>query len=149
MEFVKSINSKSVITWHTSVAEGKWSTCEIIGHLIPWDRFVIEKRLPYLFIENKELESPNVQEMNSRAALESKGKKKEEVIEEFLEERCNLIRKLNNLSQEVYNQTFTFGKSNLTLASYFDGLIEHDLHHFQQIQDFLNYFEEDTIEKNL
>ncbi|MFJ8262159.1 DinB family protein [Rummeliibacillus sp. NPDC094406] len=147
IEIVESLRNLSNITWFRPIAEGKWSICEVIGHLIYWDHFVLEKRLPYLFLENKKLESVNVQEMNAKAAFESKVKIKEDVIKEFVEERLKIIEKLNLMSTGEFFKSFRIGNNNLTMDKYFEGLIEHDLHHFRQIQDFLNYFEEDTIEK--
>ncbi|WP_102691327.1 DinB family protein [Rummeliibacillus pycnus] len=136
IQFVEGLRGLSNDQWFTPIAEGKWSTCEIIGHLIPWDRFLLEQRLPSLNAKIKP-ESPKVQDVNTNAALDSKEKKKEDLIQEFIEVRWKLLRRLHELSQEVFEQTFVIGKSNLTLVGYFDGLIKHDLHHFQQITNFL------------
>jgi len=147
IEIVESFSYLSDSSWFRPISDGKWSICEMIGHLIYWDRFVLEKRLPYLFLENKKLESVNVQEMNAKAAFESKEKIKKDVIKEFAEERLKIIEKLNLMSTEKFFKSFRIGENDLTIAIYFDGLIEHDLHHFQQVRDFLNCFEEDNIEK--
>ncbi|MGG0656642.1 DinB family protein [Rummeliibacillus pycnus] len=145
IQYVEGLRDLSEIQWFTPIVEGKWSTCEIIGHLISWDRFLTDIRLPNLFIKNKKVTSPNVHEMNTIAASESKEKLKADVIQEFIDERWKLLRILNDLSNEVFNQAFKIGKSNLALGEYFEGLIEHDLHHFQQITDFLNAFEEKSV----
>lgn len=129
------------------LAIGKWSTCEIIGHLILWDQFLIEKRLPGLLLKMGTVESPKVNEMNALAASLSKEKMKEEVINEFIEERYRLLDIIIELSNDVFAQIFSIGKSHLTLGGYFDGLIEHDLHHFQQIKDFTNILDKRECDK--
>ena len=142
IQFAEGLSDLSDAQWFAPITEGKWSTCEIIGHLIPWDRFLLEQRLPSLMNAKTKLESPSVQDINTKAALESREKRKEDVIQEFVDERRNLLRSLNDLSSEVFDQAFAIGKSNLTLGEYFDGLMKHDLHHFQQIIDFLNALED-------
>lgn len=142
VEFVEKLKVLTDSIWFQPISENKWSTCEIIGHLIYWDRFMIEKRLPYLTLENQQLEIPNVQEMNRQAAIESKRKMKDIVVKEFVDERYKLIALLSKLSQEEFSQSIVIGKSHLIMSEYFEGLIEHDLHHFQQIKDFLITFEE-------
>lgn len=119
------------------LAIGKWATCEIIGHLIFWDQFLIEKRLPSFLLGTEKVVTPKVHEANATAASMSKEKLKGEVIHEFIEERQRLLTFINELSHEVFDQTFSIGKSHLTLSDYFDGLMDHDLHHFQQIEDFM------------
>lgn len=119
------------------LAIGKWSTCEIIGHLIFWDQFLIEKRLPALLLGMEKVVTPKVHEANEIAASMSKEKLKGEVIHEFIEERQRLLTVINELFHEVFDQTFSIGKSHLTLSDYFKGLMDHDLHHFQQIEDFV------------
>lgn len=142
IEFAENLKELTDSIWLQPISENKWSTCEIIGHLIYWDRFIIEKRFPYLTLENQQLEIPNVQEMNKQAAIESKTKMKDKVIKEFVDERYKLIALLSKLSQEEFNQSIVIGKSHLIMSEYFEGLIEHDLHHFQQIKAFFIAFEE-------
>ncbi|WP_325166657.1 DinB family protein [Viridibacillus soli] len=121
--------------------KSKWSVCEIVGHLIPWDKFILEKRLPYLLIPNSVLVKPNVQQMNSRAAFESLNMMKEEVIKQFSQTRLKLVNEMKKIPAEEFNKVFSIGASVLTVAEYFNGLIEHDLHHFQQINVFLYKFD--------
>lgn len=147
VEFVEKLKELTNSIWFQPISENKWSICEIIGHLIYWDRFIIEKRFPYLTLENQQLEIPNVQEMNKQAAIESKRKMKDVVVKEFVDERYKLIGLLSNLSQEEFNQSIVIGKSHLIMSGYFEGLIEHDLHHFQQIKDCLIAFEEQERRK--
>lgn len=46
--FVESLASITEEQWRTSIVSGKWTVAEVIGHLTPWDEFVIKHRLPFL-----------------------------------------------------------------------------------------------------
>lgn len=141
IQFVSKLEGLNDEQWLMPLDIGKWSTCEIIGHLIFWDQFLIEKRLPALLLEKEKVITPKVHEVNTIAASMSKEKMKGEVIQEFIEERKRLLTFNDKLSHEVFEQFFSIGKSHLTLSDYFDGLMDHDLHHFQQIKDFMIEFD--------
>lgn len=141
IQFVSKLEGWSDEQWLMPLAIGKWSTCEIIGHLIFWDQFLIEKRLPALLLETEKVVTPKVHEANAIAASMSKEKLKGEVIQEFIEERQRLLTFIDELSHEIFDRNFSIGKSHLTLNGYFEGLMEHDLHHFQQIKDFMIEFD--------
>ncbi|MEK4172700.1 MULTISPECIES: hypothetical protein [Lysinibacillus] len=38
------------------------------------------------------------------------------------------------MTDEQWQQSFTIGQSELTIVDYFVGLINHDVHHFSQLQ---------------
>lgn len=141
IEFVSKLDGLDDKQWLMPLDIGKWSTCEIIGHLIFWDQFLIEKRLPELLLESEKVVTPKVHEANAIAASISREKLKKEVIQEFIEERQKLLIFIDELSLEVFEQFFSIGKSHLTLSDYFDGLMDHDIHHFQQIKDFMIEFD--------
>ncbi|GEM_PF-2957185 len=48
--WVKDLRNLSEEQWRKPIESGKWSVAEMIGHLTPWDTFVLEHRIPYLFI---------------------------------------------------------------------------------------------------
>lgn len=104
-----------------------------MGHLVPWDNFVLEKKLPYLKSQIKELEKPNVREMNSNAALESRNMSKELGIQKFTETRLILVNEISKMPVSEFGKVLNIGASMLTVTEYFKGLIEHDLHHFQKM----------------
>ncbi|MFJ7934452.1 DinB family protein [Sporosarcina sp. NPDC096371] len=123
--------------WRTPIAEDKWSIAEVIGHLILWDKFVINDRLPFIF-EGKELpKSPNVHETNAQASFISIRRSKEKTIAEFVSVRQVLIGRINELDERVWLDEFAIGTTMMSLFTYLSGLIEHDEHHFSQIENVL------------
>lgn len=123
--------------WRLPIQQGKWTVAEVIGHFIPWDDFVINERMPLLFTEDPLPKGPNVQQMNDAAASSSRQQSKEQILQALLTRRRLLLRTLDDLADDLWQQSFRIGSSELTLYSYFSGLIAHDKHHFLQVQNVI------------
>ncbi|HGE5782932.1 MULTISPECIES: DinB family protein [Bacillus] len=137
IDWVRSLRHLSEEKWRTQIDKDKWTIAEVIGHLIPWDEFVLNQRIPYLFQGTQLPKSPNVNLVNHQASIDSKSRTKEELINQFIMVRKKLIYTINDLTDELWTQNLILGKNKVSLYSYFLGLIEHDLHHYRQIQKFL------------
>ena len=131
--FVESLSNITEEQWRTSIGPGKWTVSEVIGHLTPWDEFVVNQRLPFLFTEESLPKGPTVEELNTSAARNSRAQRKEETIANFINQRQQLIDALYQIVDKQWQQPFTIGASELTLCGYFASLVDHDLHHFSQI----------------
>ncbi|CAM3841084.1 DinB family protein [Mesobacillus zeae] len=137
ISWVEKLNHVTEDEWRTPIAYNKWTLAEIVGHFKFWDEFVLFQRLPYFF-ENKPLpKAPDVNLMNHQSSILSKKNSKEATIFKFIECRRNLIKAINNLSNDLWNSEFFIGDSSYILASYFESQVEHDLHHFNQIHQKL------------
>ncbi|AHN23634.1 DinB family protein [Lysinibacillus sphaericus] len=123
--------------WRMPIQQGKWTVAEVIGHLIPWDQFVLNERLPFLFSRNQLPKGPNVEQMNAQAASSSRLQSKAQIVQTLLKCRRLLLQALHDLPDQQWQQSFKIGCSELTLYSYFAGLVEHDQHHFLQVQSVL------------
>ncbi|KMN45661.1 DinB family protein [Bacillus sp. LK2] len=137
IDWVRSLKHLSEEKWRMQIDKDKWTIAEVIGHLIPWDEFVLNQRIPYLFQGTQLPKSPNVNLVNYQASIDSKSKTKGELINQFIMVRKKLINTINDLTDELWTQNLILGKNKVSLYSYFLGLIEHDLHHYKQIQRFL------------
>lgn len=135
--FVESLGDITEEQWRTPIEPGKWTVAEVIGHLTPWDEFVVKQRLPFLFTEEDLPKGPDVEEMNASAAKNSRAQSKEETIANFINQRQQLIEALYQITDQQWQQPFTIGVSDLTLHGYFASLVDHDLHHFSQVRKFL------------
>jgi len=135
--FVESLVNITEEQWRTPIEPGKWTVAEVIGHLTPWDEFVLNQRLPFLFIKESLPKGPDVGEVNASAARNSRAQSKEKTIASFTNQRHQLIDTLYQIVDQQWQQPFTIGASELTLHRYFASLVDHDLHHFSQIQRVL------------
>ncbi|MED3571286.1 DinB family protein [Cytobacillus praedii] len=134
IQWVKELEQLSEEQWRTPIKEGKWTIAEIIGHLIPWDEFIVNDRLPYFFKDIELPKGPDAQMLNDQAASESRIRTKEETIERFAATRQTLLTALHEMDDHLWSKELIIGKSTLSLASYFQGMVEHDNHHFEQIK---------------
>ncbi|MGA3676638.1 DinB family protein [Lysinibacillus agricola] len=135
--FVESLANITEEQWCTPLEPGKWTVAEIIGHLTPWDEFVLTQRLPFLFIRESLPKGPAVEEMNASASYNSCVQSKEETIANFINQRHQLMNALHPIDDQQWQKSFKIGTSELTLYGYFASLVDHDLHHFSQIQKVL------------
>ncbi|MGE7674603.1 DinB family protein [Lysinibacillus sp. NPDC094403] len=135
--FVESLANITEEQWRTPLEPGKWTVAEVIGHLTPWDEFVLKQRLPFLFTEESLPKGPDVEEINTSAARDSRTQSKEETIANFIKQKQQLMDALYQIVDKQWQQPFTIGVSELTLYSYFASLVDHDLHHFSQVQRVL------------
>lgn len=138
IEFVKSLNELSENEWRTPIGKGKWTIAEIIGHFRPWDEFVIQQRIPYLFSEEELPKGPEVKDTNNSAAFKTREEVQLITINEFISTRVAFCKVIEELSDENWERNFRIGKTKLSLYEYFKGLTEHDNHHFNQIKNTLN-----------
>jgi len=139
--FVESLVNITEEQWRTPIEPGKWTVAEVIGHLTPWDEFVLNQRLPFLFTKESLPKGPDVGEMNASAARNSRAQSKGETIANFINQRHQLIDALYPIVDQQWQQPFTIGASELTLHRYLASLVDHDLHHFSQIQSVVKNVE--------
>lgn len=137
IRFMKSLNTLSNEDWRRPIAPGKWTVAETAGHLAPWDRFILEQRIPYFFGNHPLPEGPGAGELNTRSALESRMRSRGETIDEFVLVRRQLIEALQEVPAADWIREFRIGESRMTLSQYFGEMVEHDLHHFTQIRQVL------------
>lgn len=137
IDYIKSIRSLNEQILRAPIRNGKWSVIEIIGHFHAWDEFVLQNRIPYFLTNSSLPPSPNTDELNYLSAQLSKNNSILHTIEKFIRIRTELVEILNQLPEENWLAELKINQSTLSLYSYFKGLMEHDLHHMNQIQSFL------------
>lgn len=140
IECAKKLMSLTEAQWRMPIAKEKWSIAEVIGHFAAWDRFLLEERIPLFFSKGALLPAPNENVLNEKSASESRTMTKEEIIAKFVAARRSLVIAVNNLDDELWEKSFKVGRKSMTLHKYFMGLIEHDEHHFKQVQELVNTF---------
>ncbi|UNK17548.1 DinB family protein [Paenibacillus sp. N3/727] len=136
IEFVESLSCITENQWRSPIDTGKWSIAEIIGHLVFWDE-VVHKRIPHLFSEGVLPKVPDVEAMNSQAAAEARTYEKQMLVNKFVAVRKELIGAIDKMPLTDWCKEFNIGQTRLNLFDYYNGLVKHDTHHFQQIKRVL------------
>lgn len=134
VHWVLSLKNISNDLWLKPFREGSWGIADVISHFISWDKFIINNRVSYLLRDEC---FPNitvdVESINKEASKYARlGVLKDDLINEFISVREELLNLIEIIPKEKFCQPF-HGRGNTTLSEYFEGLIEHDLKHREQI----------------
>ncbi|MEC0986256.1 DinB family protein [Bacillus safensis] len=138
IEWAKSLMELTDKEWRRAIADGKWSTAEIIAHFVPWDEFILKARLKEFWNDQPLPQAPDVRKMNQQSAERARKEKKSETIVRFIAVRTELLQEMKKIEPSRWNELFFIGRTKLTLFSYFQGLMEHDIHHMKQIKEALS-----------
>lgn len=142
VNWVENLLDLTEEAWRKPIAPGKWTIAEVICHLLVWDKFLLENRIPFLFDQEELPKGPNADEVNKQSSEESVEKSKKQIISIFISRRRSLIIAINNLPDELWKKKIKIGESTLLLSDYLLGFIEHDFHYFKQIKEVLKKDEE-------
>jgi hypothetical protein len=127
------------------IAEGKWSTAEIISHISFWDKYIREEMLPQMK-KDAVIDSIDIEVLNKQAANYAiSGVSKQHLLHKQLEERKQLVSTLKKKSEEEFSPRFTLNGEKIdqysgcphTIFNYMAAFIWHDNHHKKQIEKFL------------
>ncbi|RAP17607.1 hypothetical protein C2W59_02332 [Bacillus pumilus] len=138
LEWVLSLADVTDEEWRRAIADGKWSIAEIIAHFVPWDEFILHDRLKEFWKDRALCKAPDVHEMNRQSAERARHEKRSETIGRFIAVRTELLQEMKKIEASRWTTTFLIGQTELTLSSYFHGLIKHDLHHMEQVKQALS-----------
>ncbi|MBR0591853.1 DinB family protein [Bacillus sp. FSL W8-0920] len=138
LEWVLSLADVTDEEWRRAIADGKWSIAEIIAHFVPWDGFILHDRLKEFWNDRALCKAPDVHEMNIQSAERARHEERSETIGRFIAVRTELLQEMKKIEASRWNTSFLIGQTELTLSSYFQGLIMHDLHHMEQVKQALS-----------
>ncbi|MCI1593657.1 hypothetical protein [Heyndrickxia oleronia] len=134
-DYLEKIKEETHEGFFQPISEGKWSKAAIITHIMFWDRFFYEERLPSM-IEGESLAgitADQVEEMNKDAeSYAHSGISLYEIIEGAIKQRTKLVE---ILQQQDLSKSFTINGNQHNLESYVKGEYEHDLHHLKQLKE--------------
>ena len=116
------------------IGEGKWSIIEIVGHFYPWDEFVLQQRIPFLFTGEHLPKAPNVDELNDQSSLHARTVAVENTLERCVHVRQELLSQLKQVPEDDWLIPIQINQSTLTFYEYLKGLMEHDIHHLNQMK---------------
>ena len=137
--YVEALADVPESIWRKPMKPGKWSMAETIGHFTPWDHFVLMNRIPYLLSGENLPKGPDVDELNTSSALQSRNKPVEQLISEFATTRNKLIESIRQIDDSLWEKPISIGEKKIILSVYFKGLDDHDVHHLKQIDQFLKH----------
>lgn len=134
-EFIHYVDSIDEELLSVRIAEGKWTVKDVISHLTYWDKYSIEKMLPYMK-DNANLPEFIDHERNNMIAIEMAKNYPDSIAlkSDFRKTRKKLVSMLLNITSDV-SFTIGRGKRKYTVDSYTKIFVNHDRHHQQQIEN--------------
>ena len=132
--FIHSLKSIDENLLRKPIGEGKWSIIEIVGHFYPWDEFVLMQRMPYLFTGEHLPKAPSIDGLNDQSSLHARTEAVENTLEKCIYIRKDLLSQLKQIPEDDWLIPIQINQSTLTFYEYLKGLMEHDLHHINQIK---------------
>jgi uncharacterized damage-inducible protein DinB len=123
---------------HEPIQDGKWSVKELMGHLLYWDKFILERHVPNM-VEGARLVAFPDHDLHNKEAIEYIRNyiTAESLIDDFIQLRKQLIKALSEIENTV---AFTIGtgKRQFTVEKYVKIFVDHDIHHLKQIHGKFN-----------
>lgn len=136
--FAASLRQLSSDAWSSPLAPGKWSTGEVMAHMMLWDRhFLMEAITP--IVEGKPLtyRQTDFNSFNANAAAYSRTISQEDLIHACIAVREELVAQVKSLDDAQKAEVYRDGDGNpFTILSYLEDFVEHDAHHRGQLVQF-------------
>lgn len=130
VETLKQVEEKQL---SEPIQADKWSVREIVAHLYYWDKFNLEKMVPFMEDEAKLREFPDHDTHNSEGLEKVKDLTIYEIMDQFIETRLQLCSALEAV--DIKNRfTIGSGKRKIGVDSFIRIFQKHDQHHLKQIQ---------------
>ncbi|GIP15658.1 hypothetical protein J40TS1_13000 [Paenibacillus montaniterrae] len=122
-----------------SVKEGKWSIREIIGHLLYWDKFILEQHIPFM-TQGAALTAFPDHDSHNKEAIQyiSRFENIASLFDEFIHTRNQLFNAIESIDRDV-RFTIGSGKRPFSIESYMTIFSKHDIHHLAQIRNKLSH----------
>ena len=144
--WMNSIKGMDEQLWGSPLSDGKWSTSEVLAHILNWDQYLLAEILPSVR-NRKEMNFPDFDPFNQLASAYAKsGISSEALLNEAIAVREQLINQLIEMPDELLTYPLPVnGVSHCphtgrpySLIFIIEDFIEHDNHHKQEIVRFLH-----------
>ncbi|RLQ96336.1 DinB family protein [Falsibacillus albus] len=143
--WVINLNKVEKELWSVPISEGKWTTSEIIAHIMNWDNYLLSEIIPAVK-DGMAMTFPDFNEFNQMASdYAQSGISQTSLIKETIQKRDLLTKELLNMPVEVLTRhTNANGVASCphtgepySLIYIIKEFIDHDRHHQNQIIQFL------------
>lgn len=138
ISYVQSLRQMDDEKWTIPIEEGKWSTRDVIAHIMLWDKYFFEEAIGK--VTNNEtvtVQHLDFNEFNKNAVAIAKSKGKQEIIDMTLHYRSEILSHLDRISEEDFPKEHIDGDGNMfSVYNYLMGFIPHDTQHIDQLKGF-------------
>ncbi|MEK8130521.1 DinB family protein [Paenibacillus filicis] len=123
--------------WTRPLSKGKWSTSEIISHIMNWDHHILTSILPAVKAGTP-IRFPDEDRYNQQASDYARsGIGQSALLEEVIQTREQLVAELLDMPEAYY-----YKQLNYSLSFLISEFVLHDRHHKEQIESWLRQHQE-------
>ncbi|QKS46018.1 DinB family protein [Paenibacillus cellulosilyticus] len=142
LTFVDSLRQLDDAGWTAPLAAGKWSTRDVVAHIMLWDKYFLEEAIaPIAAHHPLTLKHLDFDAFNRNAVEYAKTKDKTALIELTIRYRGEILERLRTLSDEEWVEVHQDGDGHpFAVDHYVPDFIAHDGHHIKQLQAFLHTY---------
>lgn len=127
--------------WLRPMKADAWSVGECLAHMIAWDRFLLERRLPEIRRNAQLGPGPNAQSVNEAAAFRARsGIGRDALVSEFTELRLAIVERVRIMEREAGDFDFSINGTPIRFSDYMLAQARHTLHHQAQIDQAVASF---------
>jgi uncharacterized damage-inducible protein DinB len=125
--------------WEAPIAEGKWAVRDIISHIALWDEYYFNEAIHRIATNDSlSVRSLDFEKFNQDAITYATSRTKDQLIDEMITHRTNIVNDLQQIPEEAYTVTYQTADENpFLLTEYIEDFAGHDQHHLNQISAFL------------
>lgn len=140
ISFVESLRELDEQLWVTPIQEGKWTTRDIVAHIMRWDQYFLEEGIKKIASQQPvTIQHLDFNAFNQNAVEFAKEKSKQEIINLTIFYRSEILRQIASLSGEEFTKEHLDGDGHKFSAyQYLLDFIPHDVHHIDQIKAFIS-----------
>lgn len=134
LDFVKQIDES---IWDKPLGEGKWAVCDVVSHILLWDKYFYEEAIKPI-VEEKPVtvEHLDFELFNQEAREFAKTKTNQELAKLAKEYRKCIINSIQEQPAEKFTrQNKDAQGNNFVIKNYLKDFIWHDQHHMKQIAE--------------
>jgi hypothetical protein len=140
VSFLQSHRATDPELWFRPLSPGKWSPHDIVAHIMMWDKHFLSESIRG--IEAGQMvplqEQPDYQEHNDRAVAVGHKMSKDQLLNEAVRARLELVNRLTKLERNAFIQPSASGNG-MTLEEFLQrAFVEHDKHHVEQVAAFMS-----------
>jgi uncharacterized damage-inducible protein DinB len=138
--FVNTLRQLDDSVWTTPIAQGKWSTRDVVAHIMLWDKYFLEEAIaPIAARQPLTLHHLDYDEFNRKAVEYAGTKDKMAIIDLTIRYRSEILEHVRQLTDEEWAEVHLDGDGHpFAFDHYVPDFIAHDEHHMKQLQAFLH-----------
>lgn len=140
IDYVMVLKEQDETLWNQSMGEGKWLVRDVVSHIMKWDEYFQEGAILRISRgEELKVKHLDYDSFNEIAKTYGRTMSIQQLIEQTLTYRQNIIDCIKSLSEEEYTKEYVDADGHpFQVPVFIRDFIWHDQHHMNQMKSLMN-----------